>query len=89
MRELKNNTDGSAIPLILFVAGVFGTGAVYTLLFIVVALPSFSVLIPDSVFKTIIIGIVYFAPLIVLVIGVLALILAGMKRTPSWTGGRI
>ena len=84
MRSFICDEYGSAIPIILFLGGIFAAGGLYSLLFIVVALPTLSALIPDSVFKTVILGIIYFAPLIILIVGVLALLLAGMKRHPSW-----
>ncbi len=82
-RSLKNNDDASAIPLILFILGLFGSGAVYSFCFIVIA-PSLYDLIPDSMFKTLILGIIYFVPLVILIVGVLALLLSGMKKSNAW-----
>jgi len=83
MRSLKNNTEASAIPLILFVLGLFATGAVYTFCFIYIA-PCFYDLVPNGMFKTLILGIIYFVPLVVLLVGVLSLLLSGIKKDGSW-----
>jgi len=84
MRKIKDNIDASAIPLILFIFGVFVAGAFYTLLFVIVGIPSLSPLIPDSMFKTFILGIIFYSPFIILVVGIVALVLEGIKRSPNW-----
>jgi len=83
MRKLLRNDDASAIPLILFIFGLIGAGGFYTFFFIVVG-PSFHGLIPDGMMKTLILGIIYFVPAIILIVGGIALILSGMKNNPSW-----
>lgn len=84
--KLDNNAGGS-IPLILFLLGLIASGGLYTLAFIII-LPSLYGLIPNSVFKTVIIyGIIYFAPIVVIFVGIIALIQSGLKEHPSWRGG--
>lgn len=83
MKKLDNNAGGS-IPLILFLLGIVAFGGIYTLAFYII-LPSLYTLIPNSVFKTVIIyGVIWFAPLVVIFVGILSLIIEGMKTHPSW-----
>jgi hypothetical protein len=86
MRKLKDNKDASVVPLILFVLTILGCGALYSLLFLEIALPSLSHMIPDSDSKTFILMGIYATPLFILVIGVLAFLQAGLKRG-FYTGG--
>jgi len=76
------NASGS-VPLVLFVLGIIAAGGLYTLAFLFL-LPTFYVLIPNSIFKSFIIwGIVWYAPFTIAVVLVLALIQSGLKRE-SW-----
>lgn len=77
---LRNNV-ASAIPLILFVLTIFSVGAVYTLLFIEFGFPTLSSFIPDSDLKTTLMLLLYSIPFFVLIVGVIALIVSGLKRT--------
>lgn len=79
-----HDEQASAIPMILFILGLLGAGAMYSLFFIIVGIPTLSPFIPDSMFKTLIIGIIYFSPFVVLIVGVLALMQSGMKWNPMW-----
>ena len=80
---MNNNASGS-IPLILFLFGVIAFGGLYTLMFIVI-MPHLWPLIADSAYKTVIVyGVIWFAPLVVIFVGILALVTEGMKRHPSW-----
>jgi len=80
-REFKTNTDASAIPIILFVITIVSCGALYSLFFIEVAYPELKSLVPNSDSKTFIMMLMYALPLIVIVIGGISLIKAGLKRT--------
>jgi len=82
--KMDDNASG-AIPLILYILGIVTSGALYTMLFIVVFYKTFVDLIPDSSFKTVIVwGILYFAPLIVIVVGIIALIQEAQRDTALW-----
>ena len=89
MRKLVHDTyAGGAIPMILFVMGVFGAGGLYTLFFVIIA-PSLMDLIPNSIFRILIMGIIYAIPMVILVVGFIALMLEGMKEDPSWNQRRV
>lgn len=79
LRSFIDNEEADAIPLILYVMGVIVGGALYTLFFIYIA-PSFYGLIPASVYRVLFLGILYFIPLLILFIGILSMIKAGLKR---------
>lgn len=84
---MKSDTAGGSIPLILFILGLIAFGGIYTVAFII-TLPHLYTLIPDSVFKTVILyGIIWFSPLVVVFVGIIALVQSGMKEHPSWRGG--
>jgi len=80
MRSLKNNYDAYAVPLILFVLSIFCLGALYTLFFIQIGLPELSYMIPDSDAKTFILMLIYGLPIIILLVGGIALIKEGLRR---------
>ena len=81
MRTLRNNQNGSAIPLILFILTIFVAGAMYTLFFIEVGLPLLDLIpVPASSSKTLIMTLIYAIPLIVLIVGLISLILAAIKK---------
>ena len=80
MRSFKEDNVASAVPLILFIVTLVGVGALYTLFFIEVGLPEFDSYIPASDSKTFIMMGVYGMPLLILVVGVVALLKAGLKR---------
>ena len=79
-RSLINNSDANVVPVILFILAIFGCGALYTLFFTEIALPTFSYMIPDSDSKTYIFMLIYALPLIILLIGVFALLKSALKR---------
>ena len=81
MKKLRHNNTGSAVPLILFFMAIFTCGALYTLFFIEVGFPTFEGYIPASDSKMFIMMCLYAVPLFVLVIGVISLVRAGLKRT--------
>ena len=80
MRKIIINNYASAVPLILFVLTIVGCGALYTLFFLEIAYPSLLYMVPDSDSKTFIMMVMYAIPLFVLVIGVIAVIKAGIKQ---------
>jgi len=80
MRNLSYNNQGSAVPILLFVITIFSCGALYTFFFIEFAFPQFSGWIPASDGKTFIMMCIYAIPLIVLVVGSISLLQAGLKR---------
>lgn len=88
LRKLKDNNYASPVPIALFFLTLFVCGALYTLLFVEVGLPLMESWIPASAAKTLIITGIYAIPIIISVVGVLALLLSGLKR--NWTpGGRV
>jgi len=80
LRSLKNNTFGSAVPLILYVVTIFFCGALYTLFFLEVFYPSFLSMVPASDSKIYITMILYAIPLLVILIGFIAVIRTGLKK---------
>ena len=87
MRSLKDNNFGSVVPLALFILTIIGCGALYSLLFIEIGIPTFSYMIPEGDAKIYIMMVIYAVPLFVLIIGMLALFLSGLKRTRYARGG--
>ena len=85
MRKLIKNNTGSIVPVLLFILTIFGCGALYTLFFTEIAIPSLSGFIPDSDSKTFIMMMIYLVPLIILIVGIFALVKEGLKR--NITGG--
>jgi hypothetical protein len=81
MKKLLFDDTASIVPVLLFILTIFGVGALYTLFFTEIALPTFSSYIPDSDSKTFIFMIIYALPLIILIVGVFALLKEGLKRT--------
>ena len=84
MRSLLKDNYASAVPLILFVVTVFGLGALYSLLFIEVGYPIFQPMIPASDSKVFIMMCMYAIPLFILIVSVIALMKAGLKRTVGY-----
>ena len=82
---MKLNDYGSgAVPPLLMVFGIVAAGGLYSLCFLVI-LPALYGLVPDTIFKTFIIyGIFYFAPLVIIITGIMALIQSGMKQEMYW-----
>jgi len=87
IKKLISDNGGSAVPLALFVVTIVSCGALYTFLFVEFALPEFSSWIPTGDVKTFILMCIYAIPLFVLIVGVISLLLAGLKR--DWIGGPI
>jgi len=81
MKPILKDNNASAIPIILFLITIFGCGALYTLLFIEIGYPIFQPMIPASDSKVFIMMCMYAIPLFLLLIGVISLINAGLKRT--------
>ena len=79
-RILKNDDNGSVVPLILFILVIFVAGALYTLFFIEVGIPAFDGFVSSSDSKTFIYMAIYATPLIILIVGVFALLKEGLKR---------
>jgi len=80
MKQIINDTRASAIPVILYVLGIIGAGALYTLLIIEIGQPTFDSYIPSGDVKTFVMMMIYGIPLFILVVGVIALIRSGLKR---------
>jgi len=80
MVKLLNNNIGSAVPVILYVLGIIGAGALYTLLIIEIGQPTFDSYIPAGDVKIFVMMMIYGIPLFILVVGVIALIRSGLKR---------
>jgi hypothetical protein len=69
------------VPLLTFILTILVCGALYSLLFIEVAIPKLLSFIPASDSKVLIMMGIYGLPLLIAVIGVLCLLKAGQKRT--------
>lgn len=80
MRKILDNQEASAVPIILFVITIVGVGALYTLFFIEIGIPTFTSYIPASDSKTFIMMGIYGMPLLILMVGVISLLKAGLKR---------
>lgn len=80
MRSILNDEQGSAVPVILYILTIFGVGALYTLFFIEIGVPSFLSYVPASSSRTFIMMCIYAIPLFVLVVGSISLIKSGLKR---------
>jgi hypothetical protein len=88
MRNLKKNIYGSAIPLILFILTIVVVGALFSLFFIEIGFPLIDnvIPVPDSPYKVFMMMMMRGIPLIVLLVGVVSLILSGLKNERWWTG---
>lgn len=80
-RRFLSNNDASVVPILLFVITIVSCGALYSLFFVEVAYPSLSGLVAASDSKTFIMMLMYAIPLFVILVGVLSLVKAGLKRT--------
>lgn len=80
MRSILDNNTASAVPIILFIATLVGCGGLYTLFFLEFGLPFFDGFIADSDVKTFLFMCFYGMPIMVLVVGCICLIRAGLKR---------
>ena len=80
MRKLNNNNNASAVPLILFLITIFSAGAFFALLFLEIGFPVFGDYLIDNDTTTFIRMCIYAIPLLVAVVGSLALIISGIKR---------
>lgn len=80
MRKLIENNKASAVPVILFLVTIIVCGALYTLFFYEIGFPALSGFIPASDSKTFIMMLLYAVPFFVLIVGVISLLKAGLKR---------
>jgi len=81
MRRFFSNNVGSAVPIILFAVTLVSVGALYTLFFIQFGIPTFGSWIPASDIKVFIMMCIYAMPLFILIVGVISLLKAGVKRS--------
>jgi uncharacterized membrane protein (DUF373 family) len=79
LRKLNNETH-AAVEILYYVITIFVCGALYSLLFIGIAFPIFKNFIPDSDTKTLMMMFFYGLLGIILIVGVIALIIEGIKR---------
>ena len=80
MRSIIKNNNASAVPVMLYVVTIIVCGALYSLFFYEVGFPALLGFIPASDSKTFIMMFLYAIPLFVLLIGVISLLKAGLKR---------
>ena len=81
MRKILGNNNASAVPIILFVLAIVGCGALYTLFFIFVGYPYIDTLgLNDTTTTSLMMTLFYAIPMIILIVGVISLIKAGLKR---------
>ena len=85
LRRFSDDTF-AAVELLYYVITIFACGALYSLLFIGIAFPIFSVFILASDSKTLLMMFFYGLLGIILITGVTALIVEGIKknRTGQW-----
>jgi len=86
MKSILKDNKASAVPVMLFVVTILVCGALYSLFFIEIGIPQLGGYIPASESKTFIMMLIYAIPLFVLLIGVICLLKAGIKRNigGSW-----
>ena len=87
MKKLISNNEASAVPLLLFFLTIFACGGLYTFFFIEFAQPTFNSWIPASDAKTFIMMCIYAIPLFIVIIGILSLLMSGLKY--NFKGGPI
>ena len=80
MRNLVRDNNASAIPVLLFIATIIALGAMYTLFFIEIGIPYLGGFIPASDTKVFIMMFIYAIPITILIVGVVSLMIAGIKR---------
>ena len=81
----KIDDKASAVPLFLFIITIIVAGALFALFFIEIGFPILDLLqIADSPYKTFILAALRAIPLIVLIVGCISLILAGLKNEQGW-----
>jgi hypothetical protein len=80
LKKFIQDNNASVVPVILFILTIVGCGALYTLFFTEIALPTFSYMIPDSDSKVYIFMGIYGLPLIILLVGVYILLKSALKR---------
>jgi len=70
----------AAVEILTYVITIFACGALYSLLFLGIAFPVFKAFVPDSDTKTLMMMFFYGLLGIILIVGVIALIVEGIKR---------
>jgi hypothetical protein len=80
MRSLIKDNQASVVPLMYYVLTVFVCGALYTLFFTEIALPSLGYLIPASEYKTVFMMFIYGIPIFIIIVGGIALMKKGLDR---------
>jgi len=80
--KLRKLTEESyaAVEILYYVLTIFVCGALYSLLFIGIAFPVFKAFVPDSDTKTLTMMFFYGLLGIILIVGVIALIVEGIKK---------
>ncbi len=85
MRTFDDNA--SAVPLLLFIVTIVVAGALFALFFVEIGFPLLDMIpIPDSDYKTVIMMGLRGIPLIILIVGCVSLIIAGLKNEQGWFG---
>lgn len=72
VKKLRTDNTGAALVVLMFILTIFVCGALYTLLFIEVAIPRLSPLIPDSDSKILLMMCIYAIPIAVILVSGLA-----------------
>ena len=80
MRSIIENNNASAVPVMLYVMTLIVCGALYSLLFYEIGIPTLSGFIPASDSKLFIMMLIYAIPLFILIVGTVSLLKAGLKR---------
>ena len=79
-KVFMQDTDASAVPLILIIATILICGALFSLLFIEIAFPLLSGYIPAGDAKNMVMMLMRAIPLFLLFGGIGAAVIAGIKR---------
>ena len=80
LRKLSDDTF-AAVELLYYVLTIFVCGALYSLLFLGIAFPVFRAFIPASDSKTLLMMFYYGLLGIILITGVIAIIVEGIKKS--------
>jgi len=88
LQDFIHDKRGSPDPLIAFLATIFGAGALYTFMFILLGGPLFTPFATDTVYTEMITWVINYIPLIIIIVCGLGLLKAGTRQSGNEGGGR-
>jgi len=82
MVKVINNNQGNISIIAIYLMSIISLGALYTLLFLEMAIPNLAPLIPNDLgmYKTVFLMLIWGIPIIILLVSSLAVIKTGLKR---------